>query len=67
MPADGLTKLLPAQRQVQFVKQLNLVDISTQLSRNSGGDSSNSSGHSQLGAEAADLEDGEGIAYFDDF
>ena len=74
MPTDGLTKSLPAQQQAQFVNQLNLVDIltqlsgnSTQLSRNSGGDSSNSSGYSQLGAEAVDLEDGEGIAYFGDF
>ena len=67
MPADGLTKLLPAQRQALFVKQLNLVDISTRLSGNSGGELSNSSGHSQLGAGPADLEDGDGIAYFGDF
>ena len=67
MPADGLTKSLPAQRQAQFVKQLNLVDISTQLSGNSDGDSnrlSNSSGHSQLDAGPADLKDRNGIAYF---
>ena len=64
MPADGLTKLLPAQWQALFIKQLNLVNISTQLSGNSGGDSSNLSGHSQLGAEPADLKDGDGIAYF---
>ena len=67
MPADSLTKLLLAQQQAQFVKQLNLVNILMQLSRNSGGDSSNLSGHSQLSTEAADLEDGEGIAYFGDF
>ena len=74
MPADGLTKSLPAQQQAQFIKQLNLVNISmqlsgnsTQLSRNSEGDLSNLSGHSQLSTEAADLEDGKGIAYFSDF
>lgn len=31
MPADGLTKNLTAQKQAAFVKQLNLVDISTLL------------------------------------
>ena len=31
MPADGLTKFLPSQRQSVFVKHLNLVDISSQL------------------------------------
>ena len=31
MPADGLTKSLPSQRQSVFVKHLNLVDISSQL------------------------------------
>ena len=70
MPTDGLTKLLPAQRQALFIKQLNLVEILTQLSRNSDGNSnrlSNSSGHSQLGAGPADLKDGEEIAYFSDF
>ena len=70
MPADGLTKSLPAQRQALFIKHLNLVDILMQLSRNSDGDSnrlSNSSGHSQLGAGPVDLGDGEGIVYFSDF
>ena len=31
MPADGLTKPLPAQKHAAFVEQLNLVDISTRL------------------------------------
>ncbi|KAF7507850.1 hypothetical protein GJ744_010014 [Endocarpon pusillum] len=31
IPADGLTKRLPAQKHAAFVKQLNLVDISTRL------------------------------------
>ena len=39
----------------------------TQLSRNSDRNSSNLSGHSQLGTETADLKDREGIAYFSDF
>ena len=38
-----------------------------QLSGNLSRDLSNLSGHSQLGAGAADLEDEEGIAYFGDF
>jgi Reverse transcriptase (RNA-dependent DNA polymerase) len=33
MPADGLTKQLPRQKHEEFVRQLNLVDISDQLSR----------------------------------
>jgi hypothetical protein len=32
MPADGLTKQLPRQKHEEFVRQLNLVDISEQLS-----------------------------------
>ena len=32
MPADGLTKQLPRQKHEEFVRQLNLVDISNQLS-----------------------------------
>lgn len=31
MPADGLTKPLPAQKHAAFVQQLNLVDISNRL------------------------------------
>jgi hypothetical protein len=31
MPADGLTKQLPRQKHEEFVRQLNLVDISDQL------------------------------------
>lgn len=27
MAADGFTKILPAQKHAEFVKQLNLVDI----------------------------------------
>ena len=67
MPTDGLMKLLPTQQQALFIKQLNLVDISTQLSGNLGEELSNSSKHSQLSAGAADLEDENEIAYFNDF
>jgi hypothetical protein len=31
MPADGLTKILPKQRFTEFVRQLNLVDITERL------------------------------------
>jgi hypothetical protein len=34
MPADGLTKALTAQKHATFVRQLNLVDISTKISAN---------------------------------
>jgi hypothetical protein len=27
MPADGLTKALPRQKHIEFIKQLNMVDI----------------------------------------
>ena len=67
MPADSLMKLLLAQQQALFVKQLNLIDILMQLSRNLGGNLSNLSGHSQLSAEPADLEDGDGVVYFSNF
>jgi hypothetical protein len=33
MPADGLTKSLPRQRQEKFVQQLGLVDISDLLEK----------------------------------
>jgi Reverse transcriptase (RNA-dependent DNA polymerase) len=36
MPADGLTKALPAQKHATFVRQLNLVDISKRLGENGG-------------------------------
>jgi hypothetical protein len=32
MPADGFTKQLPRQKHEEFVRQLNLVDISNLLS-----------------------------------
>ena len=31
MVADGFTKLFPAQKQADFVRQLNLVDIKEKL------------------------------------
>lgn len=31
MPADGLTKVLPRQKFKEFVKQLDLVDITSRL------------------------------------
>jgi hypothetical protein len=31
MPADGMTKMLPRQKHTEFVKQLNLMDICSQL------------------------------------
>ena len=46
---------------------MQLSGNSTQLSRNSGGELSNLSGHSQLGTEAADLKYREGIVYFNNF
>jgi len=31
MVADGFTKLLPPQKHAEFVKQLNLIDISSRI------------------------------------
>lgn len=31
MPADGLTKVLPKQKFVEFIRQLGLVDIAERL------------------------------------
>jgi hypothetical protein len=39
MPADGLTKALPAQKHANFLRQLNLVDISTKLGEKDGKES----------------------------
>ena len=36
MPADGLTKALPAQKHATFLRQLNLVDISEKLGEKGG-------------------------------
>lgn len=60
MPADGLTKPLPAQKHATFVRQLNLVDISTKF-----GDI----GHTNDAAEAAKegKEAGGRYAYLGDF
>jgi hypothetical protein len=51
MPADGLTKALPAQKHATFVQQLNLVDITQKIGEN---------GHA---VDMADpLEEEEGVA-----
>ena len=67
MSTDDLMKLLLVQQQILFIKQLNLVDILTQLSGNLSEELSNLSKHSQLSAGAADLEDENKIVYFNDF
>jgi hypothetical protein len=36
MPADGLTKTLPAQKHATFLRQLNLMDILKRLGENGG-------------------------------
>ena len=47
MPADGLTKALPAQKHATFIEQLNLVDISKRLGaekEGNGNDNNNNAG-----------------------
>jgi hypothetical protein len=65
MPADGLTKALPAQKHATFVQQLNLIDI---LKKLEGNHSNNVDGkaitpeniHRQRAAISRHEEEGEG-------
>jgi Reverse transcriptase (RNA-dependent DNA polymerase) len=70
MPADGLTKALPAQKHATFLRQMNLVDISKKLGENNGG-SDPEGPKSDHGLRAADEEEGEEdggrFAYFSVF
>jgi hypothetical protein len=69
MPANGLTKALPAQKHATFLRQLNLVNISKRLGENNNNGGGDTKGpESDHGLRTADEEEGEEdggrLAYF---